>query len=493
MTDVKLYWQSYKLFPYEKKLGIKEVKSLLKPAIVTFDNNSVMAIGCQSISRIKDLVYFSYYSTDRESLCPTTQFKREQNKGKKQNTRYFSHGIHEYKGKFNPQIVRALLNIFGIAHDDIVLDPFCGSGTTLLECQLQDVSSYGIDINPMATFISRVKTNLIYSIPEIKSFDIDAFLSKVDKLTDKLILPTDERTLYLSKWFVPSILKTIESLRIIASKEPNETLKNLLLLLSSNLLRDYSEQEPSDLRIRRRKSEYPSIPFIDEFKRNFFDLRKKILSFPLSEKDCYSKAVIINSSINEVNNNDIPPVDFVITSPPYATALPYIDTQRLSIVWLGLDSPKNIKELECSLIGCREAMSKREMEQFYFSMVHNMAQLPESVSSLCTNLYHELTEKDGFRKKYTPIMLYKYFSQMSSMFTSIHSLMKADAYYCLVVGYNKTSIGGNKIIDTPHLLADIASTRGFSVVNIFHLETYQRYGIHMENAINGEDLIILKA
>jgi site-specific DNA-methyltransferase (cytosine-N4-specific) len=79
------------------------------------------------------------------------------------------------------------------------------------------------------------------------------------------------------------------------------------------------------------------------------------------------------------------------------------------------------------------------------------------------------------------------------MFAQVHRLLKPEARFCLVVGYNKTNIGQPQIIDTPLLLSEEAKKQGFQVEEIVPLETYQRYGLHAKQAITGEALIILKA
>lgn len=61
---------------------------------------------------------------------------------------YLTHWIYPYKGKFHPQMIRALLNIIGLKEGDIVFEPFSGSGTTALEAQLLGINFIGIDISP---------------------------------------------------------------------------------------------------------------------------------------------------------------------------------------------------------------------------------------------------------------------------------------------------------------------------------------------------------
>lgn len=72
---------------------------------------------------------------------------------------YLTHWIYPYKGKFHPQMVRALLNILRIEQGQVVLDPFLGSGTTAVECMLMGIDCVGVDISPLCVLISRVKTS----------------------------------------------------------------------------------------------------------------------------------------------------------------------------------------------------------------------------------------------------------------------------------------------------------------------------------------------
>jgi len=71
---------------------------------------------------------------------------------------YLTHWIYPYKGKFHPQMIRALLNIIGLKKDDTVLDPFIGSGTTIVEVRLLGINCIGIDISPLCVLQSKVKT-----------------------------------------------------------------------------------------------------------------------------------------------------------------------------------------------------------------------------------------------------------------------------------------------------------------------------------------------
>jgi len=101
-------------------------------------------------------------------------------KGEK-NTRYLTHGLDFYKGNFQAQMIRALINLCNLEKGSILLDIFCGSGTTLIESKLLGFNSFGIDINPIACLNSIVKTRLLdQTVEDItqnneKYFDLNYF------------------------------------------------------------------------------------------------------------------------------------------------------------------------------------------------------------------------------------------------------------------------------------------------------------------------------
>ncbi|KKK50156.1 hypothetical protein LCGC14_3127840, partial [marine sediment metagenome] len=71
---------------------------------------------------------------------------------------YLTHGFDFYKGNFHGQMIRGLINYSNLDRNSLILDPFCGSGTTLIEAKLLGFNSIGIDINPTACLNTRIKT-----------------------------------------------------------------------------------------------------------------------------------------------------------------------------------------------------------------------------------------------------------------------------------------------------------------------------------------------
>ncbi len=90
---------------------------------------------------------------------------------------YLTHWIYPFKGKFHPQMIRALLNILKLEPNETVLDPFIGSGTTAVEAQLLGINCVGLDVSSLCVLQSKVKTESIFVIDEIKRLSEEAIAS----------------------------------------------------------------------------------------------------------------------------------------------------------------------------------------------------------------------------------------------------------------------------------------------------------------------------
>lgn len=499
-----LEWNSYRYLPYEKELAQREVAALLRPDMVIETDDGIQVTGKFNSAQLKTLVYFSRYRTngnasatiqnDLERSCTITGSQR------RQSTRYSVHGMHEYKGKFNPQIVRGILNILGVKPDSKIVDPFCGSGTSLVECAHIGMRAVGYDINPLAVYIANAKLKALATSAEMLRTLFLQLVNSFEQKDKKGFTPTlaadNERGEYLWNWFDKDILLAIEHLRFLI-QELHTNYRDIFFVLVSDLLRDYSLQEPSDLRIRRRTSAYPSLSFWEAFKRKgllFLDNLAAVQTvIGIKTKQC--GAHLFDSRNADSLLKPIAPAtgyQAAITSPPYATALPYIDTQRLSLVWLELASPKEIGELEAQLTGSREFVGEQK-RCWSDSLISNRKELPNKIHEYCMELQKAVSKNDGFRRRSVPILMYRYLSNMHDVFRSMHQVMHPLAPFALVMGHNKTTLGGKTFhIDTPALLQEIASTCGWSWEESIPLQTYQRYGLHAANAVKMETLLILR-
>jgi len=489
---------TYRYFPYESSLASREARAMFRGASIRDTSDGLQVSGNLNSRNAERLVYFAE-AIEGARVVHTLQARLERSSGtspSKQATRYSVHGLHEYKGKFNPQIARAIANVLQLSKRSRVIDPFCGSGTTLVECEHAGMTATGLDINPLATFIANAKLRAL-SIPASSlDQDLRRVLRALEDAQESLHPTTEERQSYLGSWFTPAVLREIEATRAaIQTAGPRSA--PVLLALASNLLRDYSLQDPKDLRIRRRKSPLPARPFAEAFAESAVGFIRKLSAAQevMGIRDATSRAVLADCrSVTGLRGAIRGKFDCAITSPPYATALPYIDTQRLSLVWLGLISPSEILPLEATLIGSREirgGVSKREL---LAQLASNGAQIPKRQADYCQQLQAAIGTSDGFRRQAVPLLLYRYFAEMAQMFRSLRPAMKARAPFALIVGGNHTVLSGVRFdIDTPAHLGEIARANGWRQEETVPLQTYQRFGYHSGNAVTSESLLIVRA
>ena len=487
-----LSWHDYGYYPYERELAAREVAALFdRPALREIPGGIELA-DVKGGGPADRLTYFSA-AVSGWTVTETLQSRLERavRAGKtRQATRYSVHGLHEYKGKFNPQVAKALLNIFGIRSGGRVLDPFCGSGTTLVECAHAGALGYGFDLNPFAVFLANAKLHaLVTPVAELRAAQ--------QRLSPFLTLGSgcvasggDSRFRYLQSWFTPEVLDVVETIRtgIEETAGPDAP---VFLALASDLLRDYSLQDPGDLRIRRRRTPLPDMQLSEAFSAactRFFErleAAQAVLGTALPRGSAERRDTATLSP-------GAAPFDAAITSPPYAMALPYIDTQRLSLIWLGLLEPSDVPRLESELIGSREFRgdARRKMT---VALEENTECLPEAEAAFCLRLQDSLAGRDGFRRQAVPVLLYRYLTSMRDSFRAVREVMQPAAPFALIVGHNHTVLGGVRYdIDTPAHLAALAVDAGWTVEELVPLQTYRRYGYHVGNAVRAETLVILR-
>lgn len=233
---------------------------------------------------------------------------------------YLTHWIYPYKGKFHPQMIRALLNIIGLNAGDTVLDPFIGSGTTAVEAQLLGINCIGIDISPLCVLQSRVKTESIDVLPEILKYR-DEVLEKVGVTLFNL----DDKALD----------KTIKSIE-------DERVKNFYLMAKLVAVSDNA---------RRRKD------FANAFRKNLDLMILSVKDYAEVAKELSLKLGKVDIRVGDSRNlplND-ESIDGIITSPPYSIALDYVSNDAHALKTMGYD----LKELREEFIGVRGKGKKR--------------------------------------------------------------------------------------------------------------------------------------
>ena len=251
--------------------------------------------------------------------------------------------IHPYPAKFIAELPRALLDTLPIPPRTAVLDPFCGGGTTLVECQRRGVPSVGIDLNPIACLMARVKT-----APrplDLKDTAADV-VERARWALDVAIPPLPN----LDHWFDRSIQHALAELTEAIDRAPAASRDALRLALSSIVVR-VSRQE-SDTRYAAIDKNVTGNDVSVLFRRAAFRLDDV-----LADRD-YSLAP---ADVFEADTLTLDPlrigrrIGMIITSPPYPNAYEYWLYHKYRMYWLGFD-PLAVKERE---IGARAHFFKR--------------------------------------------------------------------------------------------------------------------------------------
>jgi site-specific DNA-methyltransferase (cytosine-N4-specific) len=516
MTTIRLLWHDYRYFPYERMLAEREAR---------------LIFGSQP-KKVKDVLLIKTRSTDHTCFSRLTYFKGVDDEAtvtvpdqaklevsgnangqgwlpgmtpsiRRQSTRYSAHGLHQYRGKFNPQVVRAIGNLFALGHGAWVLDPFCGSGTTLLEGAHIGWNAVGIDMNPLATLIANAKIAAFNANPVLLQRAADSLIAHLDPIPDgsdwRNHLPEPD---YLEKWFRVPVLKQIWAiLRVIAQIAP-PALQDVFRVVLSDLIRDVSLQDPGDLRIRRRKDAAENYPVVEMFVDAIRIRIESVLRarHHVRPKNGLTQVAVLGDTRNAEKSLEFllksrmtEGFDVAITSPPYATAMPYLDTQRLSLALLGMIGSRQLRHNEQMLIGNREIQDK-ERGKLEWQISANGADLPDAVIGFCRRLLKLANYRNhGFRRRNLPALVYKYLADMAIMFSSVIKVIRAKGRYALLIGRNSTELRGEEIlIDTPKLLAEVAESRGWSLEETLAFDTYHRFDVHQSNSIREEILLVLR-
>ena len=312
--------------------------------------------------------------------------------------------VHPYPAKFIAEIPRSLLKLLPVSGGDVVLDPFCGSGTTLVEAQAQGYPSIGIDLNPIACLISRVKTT---TLPQNFYQCAQRVVYEADRLSNKprLNIPN------VDHWFQSHIKDTLAALTTVISDAPDDQRDFLRLSLSSIIVR-VSNQE-SDTRYAAIQKNVT----VENVYKWFLQKARKLSNVLSTRGYPLAPAEVIEADTLTVTKDTLRSrVGLVITSPPYPNAYEYWLYHKYRMWWLNFD-PIAVKRRE---IGARAHFFKKNRH----------------------------TEQD-FAK------------QMTRTFALIEEVLCEGGHVCFVVG---RSIIHGKFVDNAGIIQNIATRLGFSVV-----------------------------
>lgn len=500
----------YKLWPYEGVLRGREIESVL--GVGTNSHNGEpfrLNLDTYALSKVRRLVFTHGVRRNIFETEPTWQAIIENGFAHQPSVRkdpkYVTHGLHPYKGKFYPQLAKGLMNLCKQAPGARVFDPFCGSGTTLLEGYLNGFQTYGCDMNPLAAKIARAKTGILDVNPDVVREAVGTLVNQIEASPSPL--PANNHQLAngcmdeIHKWFPAPVVAKLNWLLGSIRSVSEGVIRDFLEVVLSSIIRDVSQQDPSDLRIRRRSEPIEDAEvfqlYLDALDTQYGRIEKFWSVRGFSPNRFWPSRVVEGDSRTDHTIRELGlienTIDLVLTSPPYATALPYIDTDRLSLLVLfGMDTSAR-RPIERDLVGSREIVTseRRSMESMIASESNG---LPDTVHSYLRDLHARLQKADvGFRRKNMPALLQRFFQDMRGVLSNCVRVLRSGSEAMVVVGDNRMRIGKDyERIPTTDFVQDIAVACGMEMEERIDISVTTENLVHIKNAITENVVLRLR-
>ena len=385
-----------------------------------------------------------------------------------------THGFHKYPGKFIPQIPRwAMRKYLGKSAGKIVLDPFCGSGTTLVEAVLSGNMALGVDIDPLSVMISEVKSRAI---------DPKFLRQTAARLNDHAL--AKQRRYFrpecgtLEHWFSPDAILKLGRIRAAIEDLPTEfgdspqirQAVNFWRICFSSIVRrasnaDNESQKTFVSRTNPKKAEDATALFCRQ-SRYFVERMERFAREIQVAKN--------ESRVYLADGGDLPlparnaAVDLIVTSPPYIKAIDYMYNQMVELFWIG------------DLFGLQTQALQNLRKPLYIGNKQISVDLyrgycPEQESTGFSRLdkaLQAIDRADAKNGKRHAFITREYFLSMARHFDATACILPPRAPYVMVVGNCQVS---GIDVDVASIMADVASAHGFSVCRRWGYKIKNRY------------------
>lgn len=369
---------------------------------------------------------------------------------------YMTHGLHPYPARMIPQIARRLIELYSSSRS-IVLDPFCGSGGVLVEAILTNRDSFGIDINPLACLIARVKTTPLN--PKILIQEWKRLESNIGEELRALrfreidIETPDFSGTNLHYWFKPYMIKELALIKKHLDAVEDNKVREFFYVCFSNTVRSVSGVRKGEFKLYRMPKEewekyHPDV--FEVFQKKVNECISKMGEFfEFVEKNkLNAKAEIFEANTAMLFTEEFPKegreklteesVNLIVTSPPYGdsrTTVAYGEFSSLSLLWLGYPQEK-VREIDKISLGGRlkdEDVDSRTLDEVLAKI------------------------RDEKRAKEVK----SYFVELNEVIQKLYKVLKPNGYACFVLG-NRT-VNGVKI-PTDEILKEIGKSAGLEHV-----------------------------
>ncbi len=405
------------------------------------------------------------------------------------------HNWYRFVLSFPPHLVRDYLSKFGASANAVVVDPFCGTGTTVVESKLSGLRAIGIEANPFPHFAAAVKTDWSLDPDYLEGIaedvaartymqfsheGIDDLSLTADRNTRlRCLPPSANKALIQNSISALPLHKSLVLLDHIREHEEEPAYKYCLLALGNALVSSIGNLRfGPEVGVGRIKPDAHVVaPWLANVRRMARDIRPvNHTSYPIAQvllADARSVASVLPKES----------VDIVITSPPYPNEKDYTRTTRLESVVLGFYSDmRHLRELKKGLLrsNTRGVYRNDEDEQWIADHVEI-----QRIADEIDKRRLELGKTSGFERLYSRVTRL-YFGGMARHLSEMRTVLRPGAKLAYVVGDQASYL--RVMIRTGQLLADIADRLGYTVDGIDLFRT--RFSTATQTELR-EEVIIL--
>jgi hypothetical protein len=371
---------------------------------------------------------------------------------------------------FSDQVVGQILETFSVSTSDTILDPFCGTGTTMVECAKYGVTSIGVDANPFAVFAAKAKSSfrldpdaLMRAAARVENRYRDIASSNRRFNEGSTYLYLDESGMLDRGWISKRPLRKALALREAIQRGQDKSFVDVFMLaLVADLPTNIGNMKfgPQIYRGPSKEDVDPLPLFRSRVRAMAEDLRGEggRKSFP-------KPTVLVGDSrslkpvLRKRYGDNVPNIDHVICSPPYPTEHDYTRHTRLELAFT-----ESVATIEC-LRGIKRAMIRSHTKGIYKGDEDQLRTKGlSSVEKLASEVELAIKGKEsGFEKLY-PTVVRSYFGGMKRHFGSLFRLMRPGGKAAYVVGDQAAYL--RVPIRTAVLLGQTAESVGFKVDEI---------------------------
>ncbi|MYA10818.1 MAG: DNA methyltransferase [Gemmatimonadetes bacterium] len=389
------------------------------------------------------------------------------------------HDWYRFVLSFPPHLVRDYLERLGVGAADTVLDPFCGTGTTLVECKKRGVDSVGLERNPMAHFASSVKVEWSVDPERLAEYSDAVAQSAKATLIDEGVDDWADLPLLTANGPGPASIRTLEPSRFklllknsISPVPLHKTLVTLdavdrlgdpqvraygRLALATGLVRTIGNLRfGPEVGVGRIK---PDASVVDIWRANMKTILTDIRAL---SSEPVATARVLRADARDAEKV-LPPqsIDAVITSPPYPNEKDYTRTTRLESVILGfIRHPKDLRALKRDMVRSNtRGVYRLDDDDIAIEAYPEIGTIADEIERRRV----ALGKTSGFERMYARVVKL-YFGGMARHLASLRTILRPGARLAYVVGDQASYL--RVMIRTGQLLGGIAQSLGYEVIDI---------------------------